>query len=290
MYQLIVNESSGNGRGRKVWRQIQQILEQQAIPYQMESTQYRGHATALAQSISTRPDIKAVVAIGGDGTVHEVGNGLVGTGKPLGYIQAGSGNDFAKAQQIPTDPFEAFNRVLRHQVRRIDTAKLHERFLIGFSGIGFDGMVAETVNRSSLKRWFGKLAYLYAAFYTWTRYRPVQATLTIDGTTRSYSDLWMVAITNIPNYGGGMLICPEADDEDGSLDICCVSQMSHSSFLKILPSVFKGNHVQHPAVTLTRGHTITITSDLPLTVHADGEVIGQTPLSIQVQPRSLAIL
>lgn len=290
MYLFIVNESSGNGRGRRVWRQIQQILEQRTIPYRIESTRYSGHATEIARSISACPEIKAVVAVGGDGTVHEVGNGLVGTDKPLGYIQSGSGNDFAKAQRIPADPLQALARVLKHEVRRIDTAKLNDRFLIGFSGIGFDGMVAKTVNLSSAKRWFGKLAYLYAAFYTWTKYRPVQATITVDGEVRDYSDLWMVAVTNIPNYGGGMLICPEADDEDGSLDICCVSQLSHSHFLKVLPSVFSGKHVQHPAVTLTRGHTITIESTLPLIVHADGEVIGQTPLSIQIQPRSLGIL
>ncbi|MDR6227165.1 diacylglycerol/lipid kinase family protein [Desmospora profundinema] len=290
MHQFIVNPLSGNGRGIRVWSRIKTILEQRSIPHQVAFTQGNKHATELARSVSTRPDIKAVVAVGGDGTVHEVGNGLVGSDKPLGYIQAGSGNDFAIAQGIPTDPLQAFDRVLQHRVRRIDTAKLHERFLIGFSGIGFDGLVAETVNLSSAKRWLGKMVYPYAALQTWVKFRPAHATLTIDGEMYSFPDLWLIAVTNIPNYGGGMLVCPEADDQDGSLDICCVSRLSHGRFLKVFPSVFKGKHARHPSITMKRGKTITIQTDPPLTVHADGEVIGQTPLSIQIQPQSLSIL
>jgi diacylglycerol kinase (ATP) len=290
MYLFIVNAYSGNGRGKRVWSQVEAQLIQRAIPYRAIFTQAPRHATDIARSAATRSDIHAVVAIGGDGTVHEVGNGLIETDMPLGYIQAGSGNDFAMAQAIPTDPLHALERILQHRIRRIDTAKLNGRSLVGFSGMGFDGLVAHTVNHSSAKRWLGKMVYAYAAFQTWFAFQPARATLLIDGEHHVFPDLWLIAVTNIPNYGGGMMVCPGADVQDGLLDICCVHGISHGEFLRVFPSVFKGNHTRHPSVTMMRGKAITVEADPTLTVHADGEVIGETPLSIQVQPQSLSIL
>lgn len=286
---FIVNTVSGNGRGRKIWARVQRLLEERKIPYLVEFTKGPGHATEIARA-AARSNVQAVVGIGGDGTVHEVGNGLVGTEIPMGYIPAGSGNDFALAQNIPSDPEQALQRVLNHQVRRVDTADIGDRLMIGFAGVGFDAKVADTVNRSPFKRWAGRSIYFFGAFQVLTRFRPAAVTLHIDGKRHEYQGLWLVAVTNNPYYGGGMKICPDAQNDDGLLDICCVHDLNHVQFLKMFPSVYEGKHVNHSSATLLRGKEITIDSGTPLVVHADGEIIGSTPLSIRVRPQSLCVL
>ncbi|PTX64267.1 YegS/Rv2252/BmrU family lipid kinase [Melghirimyces profundicolus] len=290
MHVFIVNPMSGNGRGEEVWFRIQRLLSRHRIPHQVHFTKHAGHATELARSATGQSGVRALVALGGDGTVHETGNALVGTGLPLGYIPAGTGNDFAHACGIPSSPGSALRRVLKHEVHRIDTASIGERFLIGFAGIGFDGQVAEVVNRSALSRKLGRLAYLSGFFQALRQYRPARVSLTLDGSRFEHDRVWLIAVGNIPNYGGGMKICPGALPDDGRLDICCVSELSRGQVLKIFPAVFKGNHVHHPSVKIRRGLAVEVDADPPLVVHADGEIIGKTPLSILVRPGSLNVI
>ncbi|OYD08933.1 diacylglycerol/lipid kinase family protein [Paludifilum halophilum] len=287
---FIVNPVAGNGRGRKVWSQVEQTLQRKQIPYHVRFTERPGHAGEIARSDASRGDLTAIVAVGGDGTVHEVGNGLVGTQVPVGFIPAGSGNDFSLAQEIPDDPGKALERVLEHRVRRVDTANIGGRTMIGFAGIGFDGRVAQTVNRFPFKHWLGRLNYVLGALQVWVGFRPIEVSLTVDGKPYDYSAVWLIAITNTPYYGGGMKICPHACHDDGQLDICCVNNLSRNEFLRIFPSVFKGKHISHPSVTLLRGKEITLSSESQLAMHVDGETIGQPPSSITVQPESLWVL
>ncbi|MBA4494975.1 diacylglycerol/lipid kinase family protein [Paenactinomyces guangxiensis] len=286
---FIVNRVSGNGRGRKVWAEVQRILDGRQIPYRVKFTERRGHATEIARC-AARADVEAVVAVGGDGTLHEVGNGLVGTETPMGYIPAGSGNDFALAQSIPSDPNQALERILKHRIHRVDTADIDGRVMIGFSGIGFDAKVAETVNRSPLKRWLGKSIYFFGAIQVLAGFRPTRVSLQVDGQCYKYEGVWLIAVTNTPYYGGGMNICPQAVNDDGFLDVCCVKEVTHMQFLSVLPAVYHGGHVNHPGVRMHRGKRITIQSDTPLVAHADGENLGNTPLSIQIRPKSLSLL
>lgn len=287
---FIVNPVSGNGRGRKVWARVRQLLKYHRIPFQVYTAEHPGHATEIARSVARQTGVTAVVAVGGDGTVHEVGNGLIGSEVPLGYIPAGSGNDFALAQNIPFNPEQALKRVLRHRVKTIDTAAMDGRSMIGFAGIGFDGQVAEMVNRSALKRWMGRFSYIAGFIQTLQRFQPTDISLSVDGHWYEYENVWFVVIANIPNYAGGMIICPDARYDDGQLDICCVKNMSRSELLKMFPTVYRGAHVHHSSITVKRGTNIAITSLTPLTVHADGEVVGETPLSVKVSPKSLFIL
>lgn len=287
---FIVNPVSGNGRGREVWSYVKKELERTQTPYRVEFTRRSSHAREIVREAVSRAGVEAVIAVGGDGTVNEVGNALVGTEIPLGYIPAGTGNDFALAHKIPLDPFLALERVLKHQVRRVDTADLGGRAMIGFMGIGFDAKVAKTVNHSPWKHWLGRLTYAVGAVQVLRSFRPAQVSLLVDGELFKYDGVWLIAITNIPNYAGGMKICPHASDDDGQLDICCVRDITPTQFLRIFPSVYKGNHIHHPSVHLHRGKELTIQSDTELTIHADGEIVGATPLSVKVQPQSLCVL
>jgi diacylglycerol kinase (ATP) len=289
---FIVNPTSGNGRGREVWSDVKKELEWLHIPYRVAFTERSGHAKEIANHALSQSDLQAIIAIGGDGTVHEVGNSLVGTHIPMGYIPAGTGNDFGIAHRIPFDPLLALERVLQHRTRRVDTADIGERKMIGFMGIGFDATVAEAVNRSVWKQWLGRLTYALVALKTLRSFRPTNITLTVDGQPFAYDNVWFMAITNIVNFAGGMKICPAAIDDDGQLDICCVRDMTASQFLRIFPSVYQGKHIHHPSVMIHRGREITIQSnpEAPLIIHSDGEIIGKTPLSVKVCPQSLSIL
>ncbi|BCU81996.1 diacylglycerol kinase [Polycladomyces abyssicola] len=289
MYIMIVNPVSGNGKGRKVWERVRPLLKQAGLPYRVYFTTGRGHATELSRQAVDSPQVKAVVAIGGDGTVHEVGNALVGTNVPLGYLPAGSGNDFAVAHRIPLDPLKAWDRVLRGKSRAVDTARIGERFMIGFMGIGFDAAVAKRVNESRWKR-LGKFVYAGGVLREWSRFHPVNVQVTMDGILYDLDRVWLIAATHIPNYAGGMQICPGAKDDDGQLDICCVRDISRRNFLRLFPSVYRGTHVDHPFIEIQRARQFTVSSETPLLVHADGEVIGQTPITVTVLPRSLQVL
>lgn len=290
MYLFIVNPVAGNGQGRKVWSQVEASLHQRSIPFRVEFTKRSGHAKEIARIAASQGNVSAVVAIGGDGTIHEVGNGLVHTEIPVGFIPAGSGNDFSLAQKVPSHPEQALEQILKHHVRRVDTADLGGRTMIGFAGIGFDGRVAETVNRSPMKGHLGRFNYIWSALQTLVRYQPTETTLTIDGKPYTYQGVWLIAINNTPYYGGGMKICPQAVNTDGLLDVCCVSNLTRNQFIRIFPSVFTGRHIHHPSITLFRGKEITITSPTQSIIHVDGEVIGKTPLSLAVQPQSLSVL
>jgi YegS/Rv2252/BmrU family lipid kinase len=244
----------------------------------------------LVKEALNRQAFKAIVAVGGDGTVNEVGNGLIGTHIPVGYIPAGTGNDFALAHRIPLDPELALARILHHQVYQVDTAELDGRQMIGFMGTGFDARVAEAVNLSRGKRWLGRLTYGLEAIKSLKTFKPSHATLTIDGQRYDYDGVWLIAVTNIPNYAGGIRICPHAEMNDGELDLCCVRNLTPSQFLRVFPSAYRGRHIDHPSVVFHRGREITIETEAPLIAHVDGEIIGETPITIKVAPCSLSVL
>lgn len=290
MHLFIVNPKAGKWQGEKVWQTVQKKLEELQVPYRVELTTHARHATEIAKNSLTQPDISAVVAVGGDGTVHEVVNGIVGSQMPFGYIPAGTGNDFAISSDIPRNaPLLALERILRNQPRPIDTIQVGDEVAICNLGIGLDGKVASLVSQSNWKQWMGKLAYPYGLLRGLGSYRPSNITFRLDGETYEYKNAWLVAVCNVATYGGGMRICPEAVQTDGLLDICCVTNISALELLRVFPLVYSGKHVHHPAVTLLRGKELEIESDEKLIIHADGEIVGETPITIKVRTGSLLV-
>lgn len=286
---FIVNRVSGSGRGLVRWSRVESALKEKGILYRVAFTEGPGHATELARE-AVRMGVRAVVAVGGDGTLNEVGNGLVKTDVPLGYIPAGSGNDFATAQGIPKDPLQALDRVLKHVPRRVDTGDFGGRVMVSSIGVGFDGQVAKTINESKWKQRLGKGSYAVGVLKELHRFQPARVTMEVDGKVLQEEGVWLIAIANISCYGGGMKICPEAKNDDGLLDICLVRGVSRWKLLSLFPLVFSGKHVDYPYVVMLRGSEIKVSTDRPLVVHADGEIVGETPVSVSVRPHSLTIL
>jgi diacylglycerol kinase (ATP) len=293
MLGFIVNPVSGNGRGAAVWHKLEKELRRQKIDYVIRLTSTQGEAKQLAVDLLQKEGVTDIVAVGGDGTVNEVVNGIneAQVACVLGYVPAGSGNDFARGHNVPRDPIQALQRILHGQEKaEVDLLKINGKVAISSIGAGLDGQVAKTTNEARYKKWLnalklGVLSYFLSVVRVLLSYKPCEVTITIDGRQEKLQNVWLIAVANIPSYGGGMLICPGAASDDGIADICVVSSVNRWSLLRAFPLIYSGRHVHHPAVRFFRGQTITIQSERPLVVHADGEVVAVTPITVEVEKR-----
>lgn len=295
LYCFIVNKISGNGRALKIWEQIEKKLKEKNVYYCVRFTQKSKHATLLVQELIRKENVTVVVAVGGDGTIHEVINGLVGTNIPIGIIPAGSGNDFSRGLGIPLKHDDALERILSGKPQIIDIGNINSTYFCTVAGIGFDGEVAQTTNVSIYKKicnfiWMGKISYIISALLVLIRYKPMNISIMIDKKLYKIPKVWLIAVANLPFYGGGLVICPKAESNDGLFDICIVQEMSKWEFLCVFPLVFKGNHTTSPSIRIIKGKELEIYSPVPLLIHGDGEVIGQTPARIRIEPCSLYVM
>lgn len=295
LYCFIVNKISGNGRALKIWEQIEKKLKEKNVYYCVRFTQKSKHATLLVQELIRKENVTVVVAVGGDGTIHEVINGLVGTNIPIGIIPAGSGNDFSRGLGIPLKHDDALERILSGKPQIIDIGNINSTYFCTVAGIGFDGEVAQTTNVSIYKKicnfiWMGKISYIISALLVLIRYKPMNISIMIDKKLYKIPKVWLIAVANLPFYGGGLVICPKAESNDGLFDICIVQEMSKWEFLCVFPLVFKGNHTSSPSIRIIKGKELEIYSPVPLLIHGDGEVIGQTPARIRIEPCSLYVM
>ncbi|BAB05672.1 BH1953 [Halalkalibacterium halodurans C-125] len=295
MYGLIVNKASGNGKGQRTWKKVEYELQIRNTPYLVRFTSGSGHATTIVKELLTE-GVKTIIAVGGDGTINEVANGLVNHRVPLGIIPAGSGNDFARCLNIPMHYEKALHRIFENKQKKVDLLHLGQRHCLTVTGIGFDGKIAKTVNEAIYKNWFnqfgfGGLSYVLSMLEVLKDYRPTNIQITVDGKELFFSGVWLVAVANSPNYGGGIRICPEASYDDGLLNICVVHGMSKWQLLRLFPKAYKGKHVvmeQH--VTLLTGKDVYVQSDTPVLVQSDGEPIMESPVRLQIKKGALSVV
>ncbi|PLR83839.1 diacylglycerol/lipid kinase family protein [Bacillus sp. V33-4] len=302
---FIVNPRAGNGRCQIVWNKIEMELQEKHIAYLAFFTEYPGHAKELAQSIAKNSDGADIVlaAVGGDGTLHELINGAVAyQNVRIGFIPGGSGNDFSRGFSIPKNPLNALTILLRQRKsppRYIDIGKIvneqqHETYFVNNMGAGFDALVSDAANSSPLKGILnrlsiGRLIYVYILLKTLVSFRRSPLELTVDGKEYRFNSVWFVTVSNQPFYGGGMKIAPDAMPDDGLLNVTVVHSLPRWKLLLVFGTVFYGGHLRFKEVDSFKGRTVTINSASPYMVHADGEIIGKTPIQVQVCPAVLPI-
>ncbi|WP_404329582.1 diacylglycerol/lipid kinase family protein [Mesobacillus maritimus] len=301
---FIVNLQARNGRCRMVWEQIEQHLSVAGTPYQAYFTEYSGHAVELTRIINQKEmqgEVKTIVVVGGDGTLHEVINGAVGASKlSIGFIPGGSGNDFSRGFGIPQDPIAALNLILKGEnLAVVDIGKISEekkiRYFINNMGVGFDAAICEEANHSKLKAKLnllslGSLAYALIVIKKLFTYKCTDIWINIDGQETKYEQVWFVTVANQVYFGGGMKIAPNASAKDGLLDVIVVHNLSRWKLLFVFISVFWGGHMGFKEVRMFKGKNISIQTLKPVLVHADGEIIGSTPMKIQAVRDSLTII
>ncbi len=256
-------------------------------------TTARGHACALAREAALA-GAPLVVAVGGDGTLHEVVNGILGTQATFGLIPFGTGNDFARALGLHGDLDTACRAVAQGDTRRVDigTVTGHgmdtPRHFLVICGAGYVAHTARTVN-AGIRFLSGAAAYVLGAILTLRTFEPFQLTLTLDhGAPRTTSAMF-VSLCNTETTGGGMKIAPNAQADDGLLDICLVGAVSKATLLYQLTQVFAGRHVGHPAVSMLRASWVSLDADPPQPLLIDGEVIGSTPATVTLTRHALPV-
>jgi diacylglycerol kinase (ATP) len=262
---VIVNPRGGTSRRRLAPERVAALLRERGLDPEILSTERSGHATELAAAAAQHHPV--VVAVGGDGTVHEVARGLVGSGAALAVFPSGSGNDFAAGIGVARRS-DALAALASGSRRPIDVGYLGDRPFFNSVGLFLSGRVSLLAAR--LWRPLGALRYVVASLKELVSYRPEEAVWELDGERRAGSFL-MAEICNGPRTGGGFYMVPEADPGDGRLDVCLVRPVGLLAALRLLPAVMKGASVEHPAVErlgLTEGSL-----ELPaaVTVHLDGE-------------------
>lgn len=286
-YQLIANPTAGRGRTKKYLPLIEDVFRSSGHEYSLSLTEAPGHATLLAKE-AVRAGYERIVAIGGDGTMNEVLNGLAETAAALGVIPSGTGNDLARSLGIPLDIAAAARIALDPLVRRIDLGRERGAYFAVLAGLGFAADVIHHTNthRGPLR---GQLAIASSVVATVAGLTPKPLSIIIDGVSYD-GPTEAVFVMNTRFCGGGLMVAPDAKEDDGLFDVVLMRDFGRADLLRILPKVYSGRHVGHPKVEFYRGRTVKIAYARPLVKMVDGNIYGETPLEAEIVPGALAVL
>jgi YegS/Rv2252/BmrU family lipid kinase len=283
---LIVNPSAGGGLAGRAVPAVEAALHAYGLPFRTELTTGLPHAAELARSAAQAGEVAA--ALGGDGLVGAVAGGLVGTGGVLGVLPGGRGNDLARVLGIGQDPEAACSVLAAGVERPLDLGEVDGRLFVGIASCGFDSEANRIANETKLVR--GNLVYVYGALAALARWRPARFELELDGGAPRTLVGYSVAAANSKAYGGGMYAAPDAELDDGLLDVVTVADVPKRRFLAQLPKVFKGTHVHNPEVEVARAAELRLAADRPFTVYADGDPIGELPVTIRALPHAVRVI
>jgi diacylglycerol kinase (ATP) len=293
-FYIILNPTAGRGAAARVRGVVEREMARAGATFTIVETARRGHAAQLAQA-AARDGWPAVVAVGGDGTVHEVVNGLMqaadgGVSVPLGVVGVGSGNDFALLAGVPKDAAAAVRRMTETEPRAVDVGRVGDRWFSNGVGIGLDARVAIEVDRR--RRFRGMAMYLHALAGVLRAFRPPHMTVELDGQRVAEEPMTLVTIGNGGRHGGGFWICPDAKLDDGLLDVCTCDGLGTLGILGFLPRVMRGAHTGAACVHMHQATRVRVTSPDPLPVHADGEIIADDAreVMIEIHPGRLRVL
>jgi YegS/Rv2252/BmrU family lipid kinase len=284
---LLANPAAGGGRTSHLLTEARSALDAAGVEHRLVLTEGIEHGRKEAAEAAA--DGSRVLVMSGDGLIGQVGGVLAGSGAALGIVPGGRGNDLARVLGIPTGIPEAAALIAAGHTRAIDVGEVNGARFLCIASCGFDSEANRIANEA--KRVKGPLVYAYAALRALAAWRPVRFTLTADdGRERWELTGYTVAAANSRAYGGGMFIAPDAELDDGLLDVVSIAAVSKRRFLQGLPAVFRGEHVSRPEVEVRRCAELRIEADRPLTVYADGDPIAELPATVRLLPRALHVL
>ncbi len=284
---FIVNRLAGRGRSGKIWDKIEPLLRRE-LAFKTYYTVQAGDAVRLAGQAGAE-GASLLVAVGGDGTIFEMVNGMDLSRCTLGILPTGTGSDLCRSLRYPQDPFAVAKQLFHWKSRRIDLGRIDgRRYFVNVIGAGFDGQVAYEIN-TKLKHLTGKAAYLVGILKNLVTYRNAPLDVEYDG-RRWEGKALLIAIGNGSFYGGGLKVVPPAVLDDGCFHVCLAKDLSKIETLKILPKVYSGGHIGHPDIEVFTARRITVKSPVSLMIQADGELLGTLPLTVEVAPRALSVL
>ena len=283
---LIVNPSAGGGRAHKALPAVQESLAALGLEHHVERTTSLEHARELGRAAASAGE--TAVALGGDGLIGAVAGALRETGGVLGVLPGGRGNDFARALGIPLEPRAACEVLAGGVIKELDLGEADGRTFIGIASCGFDSEANRVANETRLVR--GNLVYAYGALRALIGWRPATFTVELDGGAPRTATGYTVAAANSKAYGGGMWLAPDASLEDGLLDVVIVGDVPKARFLRLLPTVFKGEHVRQPGVEVLRCRELRISAERSFEMYADGDPIASLPVTVRALPSAIKVL
>ena len=293
---VIVNPVAGANATYHRWPHISSLLNHLGISYDYQYTEGIGHGIELACQAAS-DGYRRLVAVGGDGTVNEVVNGILAAGgnspASLGVVNTGTGSDFVRMLGLPRHYSDGCRCLLSEKRRTIDVGvvqchkdgRLVERAFVNAAGLGFDAEVAKD-KQERPPRFRGTIPYVLGILRTLTGYHNKQVTIEVDGRKEERRVLSVVA-ANGRFFGGGMKVAPYAELEDNLLDVLTVGDFGKTELLLTFPRIYRGTHISHPKVSMEKATNISVSSQELFLVHADGEVIGEGPACFF--PRSHAL-
>ncbi|MCA9731461.1 MAG: diacylglycerol kinase family lipid kinase [Deferribacteres bacterium] len=290
---IIFNPNAGHGRSKKILPQIKTEFASHDISIDVKFTEYRGHGKDMLQKM----DVSAydgVIAAGGDGTVFDVINGLMGADhKPrcrMGVLPVGTGNAFARELNLfARDWKEAIQIIARGQTKKIDAGHFktaeEARYYLNILGLGFVADVSQTATKLKL---FGNSAYILGVLYQLIFLNNFKLTIELDGEKIEQDNIF-VEVSNTRYTGTTFLMAPEAIIDDGLLDVTLLRKTSRRRILKVLPTIFTGEHVGLEEVTSRKAKHIKISTETRKILTPDGELLGYSPVEITCLPKSVEV-
>lgn len=282
---LLANPTAGRTQRSEVVGQLRDRLE--TAGHRVRVVMHADPDVALTELRTVvHRGATGVIAVGGDGTVHQALQAVAGTSVPLGIVPSGTGNDAARSLDIPLrDPHAALDLVLAGRTRLVDAARAGECWFLTVMAAGFDAVVNERANRMRWPR--GQMRYNVATVIELSTFRPLPYTLDLDGTVIQREGM-LVAVGNGPSFGGGLRIAEGADMNDGLLDVVLIRPVSKLELAKTYPKLFKGTHVHHPQYERHRARRVTVAAP-GVVAYADGERLAPLPLTVECIPSAVKV-
>lgn len=283
---IIANPLAGRGRGKQTAERVKQLLTERSIDFEMMYTKYHRHGIELAHEASSKHEL--VVALGGDGTIGEVLEGIWETSSTLGIIPGGTGNDYARGLGIPRNLEEALQVLLDKNTVSLDVGVEKDKVFGVLASIGFPAHVIQHVNNNRNGIFKGSLAILAGLVSTLRSLQSYPIKISIDGMVME-KNVVGVFLMNMPYGGGGLKFAPQARFNDGHFSIVIVEEVGKLDLALTLPKVYFGKHTSHPDVTILTGQEVEIESE-PLVRMFDGDMCGTTPLKAKIIPHAAQVV
>jgi diacylglycerol kinase (ATP) len=296
---FLVNPASGNGTTGRRWAEIARTAAARGLEGDALLSEGPGHLVELAAG-AAKDGAELLVVVGGDGTMHEVANGVLSSGQAasveLGVLARGTGRDFVRSLRIPRSLEQALDVAKSGRAREIDVGLASYRnwdgsdaqaYFVNFAGTGISGAIARRANDSS-KAMGGRLSFMWATFAVFSRWKAATITAEVDGEKRSGA-MFEVLAMNGDYTAGGMLMAPDAKLDDGLFDVVLIGDVTKADFVRTFPKIYRGKHLSHPKIEVLRGKRVDVDAATPLPMVLDGEQPGTTPVRFELVPKALRV-
>lgn len=292
---VFLNSAAGGGRAGAYLPRIRKVFESHEIHAQFAATNSAAELESFARHAISQ-DQRVLFAMGGDGTFQALANAAVGSDVLLGVIPVGGGNDFAAALGVPSDPLKGAEAVLRGVPRFVDmvkvrTAEGRTRLYAGGGGVGLD---AEAARRASgaYRHFPGRSRYIASALRALAGYKPLGIRVDFPGSDfpSLEAKALLTAVLNSPTYGGGLRLAPGAAVDDGSLHVVLIEDLSWIEVLALLPRLMGSGELRTLRVKRWRTQRLRLNTDRPSVFHGDGEILGSTPVEIELAEKAVQVL